>query len=320
MKDNEPMILLRHDAPKRHQAEPFFAYARERYMIHLRREAGEPWPWTKDPVLQQYRFCNVFREDDRVTRWMKEHVRDVWGDRPEGVLAVAAFRMFNRIETGGAVFVEHSGEVFCEFARTGNWRVLKSAILRHCGEGPYVTGSYIVAGPAGYSKLEGICRVLGKFARGEFPGFAKDDSWGWREVGTALLGHSGYSLEHVWNWLREVPYFGPFHAYEMGTDLRRTPLLSGAPDVCTWANPGPGARRGLNRVMERSLDEKPSRELMLKEMSALLRLSHCYPRLWPAEWPRWEMREVEHTLCEFDKIERTRSGEGRPRQIYRREA
>jgi hypothetical protein len=29
------------------------------------------------------------------------------------------------------------------------------------------------------------------------------------------------------------------------------------------------------------------------------------------------MREVEHTLCEFDKYERVRTGEGKPRGVYR---
>jgi len=28
------------------------------------------------------------------------------------------------------------------------------------------------------------------------------------------------------------------------------------------------------------------------------------------------MREIEHSLCEFDKYERTRLGEGRPRAKY----
>ena len=33
--------------------------------------------------------------------------------------------------------------------------------------------------------------------------------------------------------------------------------------------------------------------------------------------PNLEMREIEHSLCEFDKYERTRLGEGRPRAKYK---
>jgi hypothetical protein len=50
---------------ERSPTERFFAYARERYWIKLRRDQGLPAPWTTDPILQQYRFCNVFRADDR---------------------------------------------------------------------------------------------------------------------------------------------------------------------------------------------------------------------------------------------------------------
>ena len=34
--------------------------------------------------------------------------------------------------------------------------------------------------------------------------------------------------------------------------------------------------------------------------------------------PALEMRDIEHCLCEFDKYERTRLGEGRPRAKYKR--
>ena len=46
----------------------FFAFCREREAIRLRRERGEPPPWTEDPILERGRFLNVFREDDRTTR------------------------------------------------------------------------------------------------------------------------------------------------------------------------------------------------------------------------------------------------------------
>jgi hypothetical protein len=40
--------------------------------------------------------------------------------------------------------------------------------------------------------------------------------------------------------------------------------------------------------------------------------------MWDAgAWPIWEMREVEHTLCEFDKYMRVVNGEGFPRGRYK---
>ncbi len=46
----------------------FFDWCIERESIQRRREAGEPPPWSRDPVFQQGRFLNVFREDDKGTK------------------------------------------------------------------------------------------------------------------------------------------------------------------------------------------------------------------------------------------------------------
>ena len=80
--------------------EQFFAYARERYQIRLKRNAGEPKPWTDDPILAQYSFTEVFREDDKTTRWLNTYVREPMRDQDRVLPAVLIFRWFNRIKTG----------------------------------------------------------------------------------------------------------------------------------------------------------------------------------------------------------------------------
>ena len=88
-------------------ADEFFSTARERYQIKLRREAGHPRPWTKDPIFNEWRFTNVHREDDRTTVWFRENIRgslaqrDIHFDSLLRILeATLIFRWFNRIETG----------------------------------------------------------------------------------------------------------------------------------------------------------------------------------------------------------------------------
>ncbi len=43
----------------------FFDWCRERESIRVKREQGLPPPWSADPIFQQGRFLNVFREDDK---------------------------------------------------------------------------------------------------------------------------------------------------------------------------------------------------------------------------------------------------------------
>lgn len=323
----------------------FFKFCRERHSIYLRKEAGLPrQEWTEDPILEKYKFTNVYRELDRTTAWFSKHVRQPMRDLPHVLLATVVFRMFNRIQTGEAVFCQGdliaSGGPFGAFADTGNTSYLKHAIKAACGSGPYVTGAYIISSPPGYDKLDGMLKVVGDFykRRCEKPHCGAQD---WMCCAERLLSHT-HSMEQVWNWLREFDYLGNFHSYEIVTDLRHTRLLADAPDKLTWCSPGPGARRGMNRILGRPLDFKIKTHDLISLMGALLEGNAWSYEWWPkpwedtgklasgdyeffthdlrstaSQWPAWEMREVEHSLCEFDKYERVRRGEGRPRGVYR---
>ena len=283
--------------------EKFFAYARAREQIRIDRENGLPRPWTKDKILQTGRFCNVFREDDKTTRWFAKHVRNPFRGQRELLLATVVFRMFNRMETGEAIFCDDNldGEssAFHSFAKSGNTYDMKHAIMHRIGSGPYTTGAYIVSSPPGKKKLDGVLWILTNFYKKS----------GWQEWVDNDPAASECSLEAAWEWLREQDYLGPFHSYEIVTDLRHTPLLEQAPDINLWANPGPGAKRGLRRL-HGALAYRGLHDEMMSDMRRLLLLSR-ESRLWPKAWPRWEMRDVEHTLCEFDKYERVRLGQGR---------
>lgn len=305
--------------------ESFFRYAIARHQIYLRRLAGEPKPWTKDPILQTYRFTNVYRELDKTTLWFKKHVRDKYRAEPEALLATVIFRWFNRIESGEAIFCQpdlFDGETAFERILAGQKvDAIKRALIKYCGDGPYVTGAYMIKSPTGLSKLDGMCQVIDYFRK-------QKRSWqgrqaDWREVAFDLQ-HNNFPQQDVWSWLREYENQGPFLAYEVVTDLRHTTLLYDAPDIMTWANPGPGAMRGLSRMNKMGYYQtkkgitrpnKFSKEEALPMMREILEESHN-PSVIPAEWPKWEMREVEHTLCEWDKYERARLGHGRPRGVY----
>lgn len=303
----------------------FFDYAREREFIRRRRAMGHAYPWTQDEILGHYRFCNIFREHDATTLWFKENVRDPLKRDPDVLLATVLFRWFNRISTGNAIFVKggiHGTGQQLDIASIWDCRTevrvhewidgLRNTILHHCGKGPYVTGSYIVQGKQGMNKLEGVLNVFYQLTLRDDPSP--------REMAEICLKRRNtrkpVSLEEMHTWLIRSPYMGAFMAYEVVTDLRHTKLLDKAPDVYQWANPGPGARRGLNRLYGRPLEQRVPMDQLLKEMR-LIRYESDEKSNWPQSWGTWELREVEHTLCEFDKYVRAQLGQGRPRGVYR---
>lgn len=307
----------------------FFEFARERMAIWHRRQEGELRPWTTDTVMDKFRFTNVYRELDATTVWFAENVREPMTNRPEVLLATVLFRWFNRITTGEAIFTKTDPDgmpatawenLLIDYRKEfTSMFILRHAVTHYCGNGPYVTGAYIIKTPDGYTKLEGVLWCVEQFMLQEHLLSDKKNeglvNW---EAAANWMPEGRVSLEQAWNWLRKFPYLGDFMAYEIVTDLRHTALLDSAPDIMTWANPGPGAMRGLNRIHLRHKDHRQPKHVFVCEMRELLEAASA-SSVWP-ENPLGlpvEMRDIEHTLCEFDKYERARLGEGRPRGVYR---
>lgn len=266
----------------------FFQFAHEREAIRIKKEAGEPKPWTEDPVLQNWFFCNVFREDDRVTRWFADNIRSKAKTDAERVMACAVFRFVNTI---------HAGRVIAD-TLLGGW---KPDLFRRCmtelkrsSPEPLFGAAYMIKSPALMNKIDGIVQIMEPLARDVLE----------------IVESTPRTLKAYHEALLRYEYFGRFMAYEIVTDLRHTPLLQDAPDIMTWASPGPGAARGLgylqhndptyyNYNSQNVVDEK-----LMPLMQHLLRRSAdmwAFPR-------KWEMREVEHVLCEYAKYRKAQTG------------
>lgn len=273
------------------RTEEFFATARERYKIRERRLAGQKWPWTKDPVFKCWRFCNVHREHDKTTVWFRDNIRA----RTEGLKAIEAtfiFRWFNRIETAEII----KDLILYKWNSAEARRRLKD-------QHPVVTGAYMLKTPDGKTKLDGVIYCITK--------------------GLPMLKDIKLvSIEDTVTKLDELPFVGPFMAYEIASDLRWTNVLDKAPDIMTWANPGPGCARGLTWVigkdgLDRDVRFRRNHPVDREEMLDLMReLLAKAPEHWPSEYQPWEMREVEHWACEFDKYMRAQSGR-RLKRSYR---
>jgi 5-hmdU DNA kinase, helical domain len=67
----------------------------ERESIRRKKEAGEPPPWTNDPILQTFRFCNVERERDFVSVWIAKNWLSPHAGNPDLFLAAAVARLTN---------------------------------------------------------------------------------------------------------------------------------------------------------------------------------------------------------------------------------
>ena len=249
----------------------------------IRKEINnEPYPWSDDAILTDYSFCNVYRELDRVTIWIRENWREPYADHRNLPFAMAVARQINWPDT-----LEEIG--FPEEWRPQHVKNIMED--RMANKQKVYTGAYMLTGTLGGTKIE---QTVDKILTPLYANFPCDFS----------------SIENSWKSFLPYAGFSDFMSYEVVTDLRHTKWLKDAPDIMTWANPGPGAMRGLNRIFGRPLDSKQKKPLFIQEMRDLLALLNNEPL-------PLEMRDIEHCLCEFDKYERARLGQGRPRAKYK---
>ena len=258
---------------------------------YLKEDLKQDPPWTEDPILKEFKFCQVFREDDRTTRWFRTHMREPLRNSPDVFMATIAFRFFNLIETGRTLL---DNNLHIEWDRPKAIEEIKK-------NPKWITGAYIVKSPNRMDKVTGVTECVSHL-------------WDDRENIIKQL-ESFTTLEEAWKFLMQYPYIGPFVSYEMVTDLRHTYLLENATDICSWGNPGPGAMRGLNRLTGRPLEFCKRSWDWHSEMLDLYDWCSQKLDLSKLNYP-FEMREVEGGLCEFDKYSRILKGQGRTRSVY----
>lgn len=274
-------------------------FIKRRESIREKKEAGKPRPWTVDAIFDNYRFCNVRREDDRVTRWLREqyYVRWMEDDNCGGWLpdkdiwftAVVA-RLLNLPE---------SLEAVANYVLPWKPEKFRAALHeRKCAGKKNFNAAYIVStNGIAMDKVDYIVqRVLGPL-------------W----VSRRKLRYNYETLKTWHEAFMKFDGLGSFIAAQVIADLKYMPPMDAASDWATFAASGPGSRRGLNRVIGNPVDA-PWREY--EWHNQLLKLRDKLLPLLPKPI-HLHAQDVQNCLCEFDKYERARLGEGTPKQLYK---
>lgn len=286
-----------------------WALARER--LRLKKAQGGMPPWSDDPILNQYRFCNVRRRDDKVSKWLLENVLnqqdrfDPW----TFIQWTALCRWINWPPT----IHDCINVGYVQTGGIGWASVAKQIELRRQNGMKAWTGAYIIRAPskkggyAGWNKSKFVTEVV-----------VRDGLAGIKH--TLLDTLDGARAEDVYNVLCTIPNWGTFMSGQVVADWTYCDLLSRAGDLFTWAPVGPGSRRGYNRMMNLPLATaapKPAQwsEQLQEWRSDIVRaLGEAIGT--DAYINSVTLHDVQNCLCEFDKYERTRLGEGRPRSQY----
>lgn len=268
------------------QQQRFIKFINERQLITDKRNAGEPKPWTKDPILQQYRFCSVRREDDRVTKWITKNWRTPNKDDPDLWFAMVVARHINAPAT-----LEHLGYPV-PWDKKRFYAVIKERQQKDLRI--YNAAYMIVPRQTSMPKDEYLAERM-------FSPMWKDRD--------ELLPVKGDTLESFYERLHQYWGMGTFMTAQIIADLKYAKPLKDSKDWWTFAKSGPGSRRGMNRILGREKNTGMTETFWYEE---LIKLQKAVKD----KIPKLHGQDLQNCLCEFDKYERVRTGEGVPKQRY----
>ena len=251
----------------------------------MKKETGiAPKPWSDDWVFQETYFCNVRREDDKVTKWIRENYK------PQDFLnyeaAIVAARIFNRPSTLETIQAPLATSDLNEVEyRLGHLQV----------EGRQVWGGAYVITTHGQkmSKLDYCMGVLQE-AFSRLPLVDVDTCWGYH------------------NELTKIDGLGDFLSAQVIADLKNTQdhILSDADDWWTFSAPGPGSLRGLSWFHDLKITPR-TYDWAIRKVDQYLRDAYVYDDV-----GLLHEQDLQNCLCEFDKYCRVLTGSGRSKRKY----
>ena len=297
----------------------FFAYANEREETRLRKEAGQPFPWTDDPILREYKFTNVNRFNDKTSRMLNQYTyapyRD--GDMESILLNCAISRYFGTWEFSKAV----GWKDYKTYDPDSLLGLAKDRISM--GQRVF-TGAYIITNGGISAPKEDV--VVGTYLDALYKAIPTlvelaQMTRSWRQVAQAMMKVNGFGGSGFMT--KETLLDTMFTNFWPSSKVVQGPLVSIPDDYWSWTPIGPGGRRGVARVLGfDDVDLEGSRRIRGNEEGChetLMEIFHAQEGRWKFfETNPLAPTDIQFVLCEFDKYERTRLGQGKPRSRYRR--
>ena len=274
---------------KRTNLQEFEDWIVERERVRFAKSLAAPPPWSKDPVMQKVYFCNIRREDDKVTKFVRETYANADNPVPFAGQNMMLARMVN-----------------------------KPASLRNLG---WPWGAKFHK-----AKWEECMSPMGVWGNAYIVSTNGRESCKWEYVGGLLaaawqrndITSGATTLAEAHGALMAINGLGTFMSAQIVADLKNTVghPLTNAEDWWTWCAHGPGSLRGLYWVNE----DKPA---SLKEKCTPTEFRHSMPHL--LEYINEKLgcvvgklhaQDLQNCLCEFDKYMRVKNGTGRSKRKY----
>lgn len=266
----------------------------ERHRIYINRYSGDCRfdEWTEDEIFQRYSFCNVFRDFDRQTIWLKGMLKEN-ADNKNLWLIPFVFRSINRGET-----LRHYN-LSEDFDKDKFYQFLDDRVKS--GKQVYNSAYTITGTPA---------QMKGK-KRHEFTVYDSITSvLDNKDKILEILEKNPLSFAKVFKEMAALPLvgYGSFNLYQVILDLTYTKYLKSYQDGQDFCFVGPGAVKGLNIIFGRAENCKITESQAISDVQFLtMKLNENIDQsLFGETFEELDLKEfnlhiVEFWLCEFAK-------------------
>lgn len=234
--------------PRQGVYELYWQFASERQAVFERRQKGMPAPWTDDLVLQQYKFCNVFRAADRVSQYL---IKDVIYSGQKRSAAdiffqIIAFRIFSREQTweGLKTLLGHAPLI----DNLTNDSFKQALIELKVTQSPIYTNAFILCATDAYGQGKKHLNHVELFK----------DMFLVHDLAKDLM--TATNLHQIYEILHTYPLFGDFMSYQTAIDLNYSDIINF--DENDFVKAGPGALRGIAKCFESLGDYTPEQAIM----------------------------------------------------------
>lgn len=266
----------------------YWRFAVERQNIFFKRVQNEPHPWTKDAILHQHKFTNVYRATDRVSQYLiKEVIYRGSQDPTELFFRIILFKIFNRISTWE--FLESElGEITYASYSFAKYNKLLTELMKN--KIPIYSAAYIMAsGKSTFGwerKHQNHLKLIEKMIKDKVP----------------FLLQQCKSMNEAYLLLLSYPTIGEFLAYQYVTDINYSSLTDFS--EMEFVKAGPGAQDGIakcfNDFGEYSFEDI-IRMMADNQEYEFDRLKLKFHTLWGR---RLQLIDCQNVFCEVDKYSR----------------
>lgn len=275
----------------------FKRFIKLRHAVYLAKQEGvtlQPGHATYDPIIAKYRFCNVYRKLDRVTIWLDENWYTGWEDERDLWFMAVVARLIN--EPGALAAL---GSVL-------PWKptAFAAKLLQRQQDGEKIRNTAYIVSTNGRAMpfvpyiVQHVLEPIWKAPRHTTR----------PQAGTTLAQYAQTMEKHMG--------LGSFLVGQVIADLKYyDEHLINAEDVTTFVVPGPGSKRGMNRLLGLPFDQPMPTGTFMHGMSLANKLANDVT--FDNDWPHLDAQDVQNCLCEFDKWERAFNGDGKPKQLYK---